>query len=71
MTDHPQKNHLYSSHVRNHQGQTHTGLYPITAEMPKTRLNFSKGECWSIRLNVRFATKLHLEDHICALLDGP
>lgn len=24
--------------------------------MPKKRLNFSKGECWSIRLNVRFAT---------------
>jgi len=26
--------------------------------MPKKRLNFSKGECWSIRLNVRFATTL-------------
>ena len=32
------------------------GFYPITADMPKKRLNFSKGECWSIRLNVRFAT---------------
>ena len=29
----------------------------ITADMPKKRLNFSKGECWSIRLNVRFATE--------------
>ncbi len=33
------------------------GFYPITADMPKKRLNFSKGECWSIRLNVRFATQ--------------
>lgn len=29
----------------------------MTADMPKKGLNFSKGECWPIRLNVRFATK--------------
>lgn len=32
------------------------GFYPVTADIPKKRLNFSKGRCWSICLNVRFAT---------------
>ncbi len=32
------------------------GFYPVTADISKKRLNFSKEKCWSIRLNVRFAT---------------
>jgi hypothetical protein len=33
------------------------GVLPVTGDVPKKKLIFAKGICWSVCLNVRFATE--------------